>query len=108
MFVKLIYGLGTLFSGFLGITGLLEFYRVGIKKVTESYPFGGEGPVPYYYKTAELYSNVQLTWGIIFTSAFLLGIWNWKTKKVGRIKIIALFFGLLLLQIGDSIFEYFI
>lgn len=108
MLRKIIYGIGVLLSGILSVSGLSEFYKVGIKNDTKLYPFGGEGPVPYYYQTAELYSNVTLTWGIIFLCVFILGIWNWKSKKISEVKIIGLTFGLMLLEVAHNMFEYFI
>ena len=84
-----------MFSGFQTFIHLNEFYTVSIKKDTEFYPFGGEGPVPYYYRSAELYSNVNLTYGIIFFILLGLGIWNLMTNNLNG-KII---FGLTLLLI---------
>lgn len=67
-----------------------EFYIVAIKKETELYPFGGEGPVPYFYKSAELYAQVNLIYGIVFTIIILFGLWNWKTKKVNELIIVGI------------------
>ncbi len=53
---------------------LSEFYLIGILNNTDGYPFGGEGPTPYYYKIAGLYSTVNLIWGLIFLSTLLLAI----------------------------------
>ncbi|SFS81967.1 hypothetical protein [Lutibacter maritimus] len=106
--IKIFSGIGILLSGIFSFIGFSEFYNVRIKKEIEFYPFGGEGPVPYFYKTAELYSNVNLTWGIIFLCVFSLGIWNWKKKKINEIKMIGLIFGLFILQIVHNMFEYFI
>lgn len=47
---------------------LYEFVSVGVQKQTGGYPFGSEGPVPWYYKTAELYAHVCLVWGLGFLS----------------------------------------
>ena len=67
-----------------------EFYIVAIKKETELYPFGGEGPVPYFYKSAELYAQVNLIYGIVFTIIILFGLWNWKTQKVNELIIVGI------------------
>ena len=67
-----------------------EYYTVAIKKETELYPFGGEGPVPYFYKSAELYAQVNLIYGIVFTIIILFGLWNWKTKKVNELIIVGI------------------
>lgn len=101
---KVVVIIGMLFSGILSIIGLSEFYKIRILKETKLYPFGGEGPVPYFYKTAELYANVNLIWGIIFLWMTFLGIWNCKTKKISEIKIIAVTFGLILLKITHSLY----
>ncbi|MFY0603515.1 MAG: hypothetical protein JXQ93_06165 [Flavobacteriaceae bacterium] len=68
-------------------------------KQTEFYPFGGEGPVLYYYRTAELYSHVNLTYGIVF--GILLGtmIWNLKRNKINELAIFGLTIVLILVQI---------
>ena len=55
---------------------LSEFYLIGILNKTDGYPFGGEGPTPYYYKTAELYSTVNLIWGLLFFTTLLLVVWT--------------------------------
>ncbi len=92
-------GTAILLSGIFAFFGIAEFYKIGIKKETEFYPFGGEGPVPYYYKTAELYSYVNLTYGIAFGTLFGLAIWNWKNNKVNGIIIFGLTIVLILIHI---------
>ena len=96
---KILSGIGILMSGFFSIIGLSEFYKIGIKKETESYPFGGEGPVPYYYKTAQLYSNVNLTYGIAFGLLLGIAIWNWKKNKKNGFLIFGITCLLILIQI---------
>jgi hypothetical protein len=54
---------------------LNEFFVVGILGQIDNYPFGGEGPTPYYYRTAELYSQVCLTYGIVFLASITASIW---------------------------------
>ena len=80
---------------------LSEFYLIGILNKTGGYPFGGEGPTPYYYKTAELYSIVNLIWGLIFLTTFLLAIWI--TIKGQRKKIIWLLGLTVILILGQII-----
>lgn len=57
------------------LVNLREFYLIGILNKTDGYPISGEGPTPYYYKTAELYSTVNLSWGLIFLTILSLAIW---------------------------------
>ena len=73
-------------SGLLTLMNLSEFYLIGILNKTDGYPFGGEGPTPYYYKTAGLYSTVNLIWGLIFLTTLLLALHT--TIKGQRNKII--------------------
>ena len=96
---KIISGIVILLSGLFCSIGLSEFYNVRIKKETELYPFGGEGPVPYFYRTAELYSNVNLTYGIAFGILLGIGIWNWKRNKINGLVILGLTCMLILVQI---------
>ena len=105
---RIITVFGILIAGILAVIGLSEYYTVALKKNIENYPFGGEGPVPYYYKTAELYSCVNLSWGLVFLIVSGVGIWNWKAKKIDEIIIIGLIYGLILLQIFHNMFEYLI
>jgi len=63
---------------------------VKIQGRTAEYPFGGEGPTPYYYKTAEMYSTVNLIWGIVFLSILLFTSW---TIIKGQKKLTAISFG---------------
>ncbi len=79
---------------------LSEFYLIGILNKTESYPFGGEGPTPYYYKTAELYSAVNLVWGLLFLTTLLLSIWTFlKGQRKNMFWFLGMTFLLLLGQI---------
>jgi hypothetical protein len=82
--------------------GLSEYYIVAIKKETELYPFGGEGPVPYFYKTAELYANVCLIYGLIFLALILFGIWNWKTKKVNDLIVVGIIIIMIILWFAQG------
>lgn len=82
--------------------GLSEYYIVAIKKETELYPFGGEGPVPYFYKTAELYANVCLIYGLIFLALILFGIWNLKTKKVNDLIVVGIIIIMIILWFAQG------
>lgn len=53
---------------------LKEFYYVDILAKTADYPFGAEGPTPYYYQTAQLYAKVQLSCGLISFVILVLAI----------------------------------
>lgn len=68
-------------SGFLALINLLEWYIVKIQQRTAEYPFGGEGSTPYYYKTPELYSTVNLIWGLVFLSILFFTIWTIINRK---------------------------
>ncbi len=72
---NIILGLLTIIlNGFLVLMNLSEWYIVKIQGLTAEYPFGGEGSSPYYYKTAELYSTVNLVWGILFLAVLLFTV----------------------------------
>lgn len=79
---------------------LSEFYLIGILNKTDGYPFGGEGPTPYYYKTPGLYSTVNLIWGLLFLTPLLLAIWS---IIKGQRKNIFWFLGLTVLLILGQI-----
>ncbi|GAA4327278.1 hypothetical protein GCM10023115_24840 [Pontixanthobacter gangjinensis] len=66
---------------------MTEFYTVSVKNETSNYPFGGEGPVPYYYKSQELYSEVVLNWGLIYLILFLTTSWAIMKQKNKTIKV---------------------
>lgn len=77
-------GLTFLLSGLMTFMNLDEFVTIGLLKQTTNYPFGGEGPVPWYYKTADLYAKVNLAFGLGFLTAFVTGIWTtFKRNKTG-------------------------
>jgi hypothetical protein len=63
-------------SGLLALVNISEWYIVKIQNQTSEYPFGGEGPTPYYYRTAELYSTVSLIWGVVFLTVLFFTIWT--------------------------------
>jgi len=50
----------------LTVFNLTEWYKIQILEKIGGYPFGGEGPTPYFYETAEMYSTVCLIWGLLF------------------------------------------
>jgi hypothetical protein len=81
-------------SGLLALMNFSEWYRVKIQKQTAQYPFDSEGPIPYYYKSSELYSTVTLIWGVIFMS--LLAFTFWAVNK-GQPKLTLISFGFLIL-----------
>ncbi len=87
---KLALTISLIGSLLFALIGLSEYYDVAIKKETDLYPFGGEGPVPYFYRTAELYANVCLTYGLVFLALILFGIWNSKTKKMNDLIVVGL------------------
>ncbi len=73
--------LAIVISGLLTLMNLSEWYIVKIQGQTTDYPFGEDGPTPYYYKTAELYSTVNLIWGIVFLTIFIFTIWTVIARK---------------------------
>ncbi|WP_300600510.1 hypothetical protein [Niabella sp.] len=77
-----------LLSSVMAFLNLGEFYNIKIRRQYSGYPFGSEGPVPYYYKTPALYANVQLAWGLIFLLVFLCSVR--ATGKRQRQKILLL------------------
>lgn len=82
--------------GLFTLVNLGEFFLIGILNKTDGYPFGGEGPTPYFYKTAGLYSTVNLIWGLIFLTTLLLAVW---TIIKGQRKNVFWFLGLTILLI---------
>jgi hypothetical protein len=69
-------------SGLFAFLNLTEFVKVGLFKQTAEYPFGTEGPTPYYYESPELYSKVCLVYGLVFFITFVATIWSvFKRKK---------------------------
>lgn len=80
--VWLLFVVTVLLSGLFAFINLSEFITVGILQQTSGYPFGGEGPTPWYYKTPQLYATVNLIFGVLFFSAFAFGCWTFiKVKK---------------------------
>ena len=63
-----------LLSAIFSFLNLYEFVVVGILKQTEAYPFGGEGPTPWYYESAALYATVTCVLGIAFLLLLVTGL----------------------------------
>jgi len=64
-----------------------ELYIVAVAKDIDYYPFGCECNVPYYYKTAGMYSLICGIFGFIFlciTSAAIWSFFRYK-KRIGYI-----------------------
>jgi hypothetical protein len=62
--------IGLALTGFLSLLNLLEWYTIAILQQVDDYPFGREGPAPYYYRTSALYSTVMFAWGVVFLINF--------------------------------------
>lgn len=71
-------------GGLMSAINLSEWVMVGVLKRTAGYPFGGEGPVPYFYKTPELYSMVSCVFGILFLSLTATIVWA-VYKKMDKV-----------------------
>ncbi len=65
-----------LLSGFMAFINLDEYVKIGVLNQTTNYPFGGEGPTPWYYNTADLYAKVNLAFGLAFLTTFIAAIWT--------------------------------
>ena len=61
---------------------LQEWIKIGILHQVKEYPFGGEGPVPYYYKNAKLYSLVMFVWGVLYSINMTFGIISITKNRV--------------------------
>ncbi len=83
----LLAGMTLLLSGLMTLMHLEEFVTIGVLKQTTNYPFGRDGPVPWYYKTADLYAKVNLAFGLGFLSAFVAGIWTTSKRNKTRLFI---------------------
>src|SRR4051812_9754744 len=73
---RIVSGLTLLFLAFFSFINLSEWYIIAIQKDLRTYPFNGEGPVPYYYKSADLYSAVTLIWGITLLTILIFTVWT--------------------------------
>jgi hypothetical protein len=68
----------------IALVNLSEWYKIGIIKETAGYPFGGEGPVPYYYRTPGLYALVNGVSGFAFLCLSALSTWSFIRYKRRR------------------------
>lgn len=76
-----------LLSGAFGWANLYEFISVGLLKQTAAYPFGSEGAVPWYYKTAQMYANTCLGFGLLFLGLFIFGVFTFIRNKMQMLEI---------------------
>jgi hypothetical protein len=94
-----------LLSGIFAFANLSEFVTVGILKQTSGYPFSGEGPTPWFYKSAQLYASVSLIFGMLFLLTFSIGVWSFLKVRRNTLLIsfsISLFLIVLQLLTGQS------
>jgi len=81
--VWLLFLVTVLLSGLFAFITLSEFLTVGVLQQTSGYPFGREGPTPWYYKTPQLYAIVNLVFGLMFFLALAFSCWTFsKVKKI--------------------------
>jgi glycopeptide antibiotics resistance protein len=83
-------------AGLFAFVNLSEFVTVGVLKQTSGYPFGGEGPTPWFYKSAQLYATVNLVFGLLFLLPLATGVWSFLRFKK---KVLIICFGLSLFLI---------
>lgn len=67
----------------LSLVHFIEVYNVAFQNGVEDYPFGKEGPVPYYYRSEGLFISINLFWGIVFSS---LGVFSMNSLKSRNVK----------------------
>ncbi|MCD2422516.1 hypothetical protein LQ567_07055 [Niabella pedocola] len=100
LFFNLAVFITLLISGAMTALHTNEFYNVKIRRQYSGYPFGGEGPAPYYYKTAALYATTQLIWGFVFLLVFLVTARAaFKKQKRNGLLLLAITIFLVLLQL---------
>jgi hypothetical protein len=73
---RLLFIVTLLLSGLFAFVNLSEFTVVGVMKHTDDYPFGGEGPTPWHYKSAQVYAVVHLSFGVLFLLDFFMSVWS--------------------------------
>ena len=87
-----------LLTGFFSFTNFHEWYNVSIMQNVDDYPFGTEGPSPYYYQAASLYATVMFTWGSVFLANMLFILWT-MLKGQRKATMIGVLFSMVLLLI---------
>lgn len=89
-----------LLTGLFAFVNLSEFVTVGVLKQKSGYPFGGEGPTPWFYKSAKLYATVNLVFGLLFLLPLATGVWSFiRVKKNVLVICFSVSVFLILLQI---------
>lgn len=98
--VWLLFLVTVLLSGVLTFIHISQFVTVGILHQTKDYPFGGEGPTPWYYKTPQLYTKVNLVFGLLFFSTLVISCWTFfKVKKKPLLMTMVVTLLLILIQL---------
>jgi hypothetical protein len=84
-----------LLAGLFAFVNLSEFVAVGVLKQVSGYPFGGEGPTPWFYKSAKLYATVNLVFGLLFLLSLAISIWSIiRIKKTFWLSVLACHYSL--------------
>jgi hypothetical protein len=82
---------------------LSEFVTVEILQQTSGYPFGGEGNIPWYYKTPELYAIHTFIFGMLFLVTLVYGCWAFiNIKKKPLLLALTFTLTLILVQLVDG------
>lgn len=87
-------------SGFFTLISLTEWYAIVILNKADEYRFGSEGPMPYYYETANTYLALSLLSGVSFLLILILGV---RTLLKGHRKRALLLFGVTLFLLAAVI-----
>lgn len=70
-----------LLTGLFAFVNLSEFVIVGVLNKTKGYPFGGEGPTPWFYKSAKLYATVNLIFALMYLLFLATCVWSFIKVK---------------------------
>lgn len=99
----LLAGLTFLLNALMTFMNLYEFVTIGLLKNTTDYPFGGEGPVPWYYKTDDLYAKVNLVFGLAFLLLLIAAFYTiLRKKKMGLLTVFLSSIFLILIMIVNG------
>ena len=79
---RLLASIGIIISGIMSFINLSEYIKIKILNKTDGYPFGSEGPVSWYYGTADTYAMINLIFGILFIVSLLFSFWALYKRNV--------------------------
>ena len=103
IFRFLAWSLPLLLAGVQLWMSVTEYIAIALNGANADYPFGGEGPTPWYYQSASTYSGYMLALSIVLSILIASYLWFiYRRSRKGLLVVAAAIFFVTFLAAGSG------